>query len=56
MYDWKLSYEQKAELDTLDCGKRFIDFPWKASREQAVLTVALARGRGRHGALQASPG
>ncbi|GLC37300.1 hypothetical protein PLESTB_001138800 [Pleodorina starrii] len=29
MYDWKLSYEQKAALDSLDCGTRFIDFDWK---------------------------
>lgn len=29
MYEWKLSYEQKAVIDTLDVGKRFIDFPWK---------------------------
>ncbi|EFJ45425.1 hypothetical protein VOLCADRAFT_94271 [Volvox carteri f. nagariensis] len=29
MYDWKLSYDQKAALDELDSGTRFIDFDWK---------------------------
>ncbi|GIL46419.1 hypothetical protein Vafri_3418 [Volvox africanus] len=29
MYDWKLSYEQKAALDELDSCTRFIDFSWK---------------------------
>ncbi|KAG2487994.1 hypothetical protein HYH03_013433 [Edaphochlamys debaryana] len=28
MYDWKLSYEQKAALDELDRGQRFISYPW----------------------------
>eukprot|EP00877_Chromochloris_zofingiensis_P000424 jgi/Chrzof1/10382/Cz04g39250.t1 len=29
MFDWKLSNQQKAALDALDCNKRFIDYPWK---------------------------
>eukprot|EP00775_Hariotina_reticulata_P007634 gene7634-7836_t len=29
MFNWRLSNQQKVLLDTLDCGKRFIDHPWK---------------------------
>lgn len=29
IYDWRLGSEHKALLDTLDCGKRYIDFSWK---------------------------
>jgi diketogulonate reductase-like aldo/keto reductase len=28
-FSWRLSNAQKAALDALDCGKRFIDYPWK---------------------------
>ncbi len=29
MCSWRLSNDQKATLDALDEGKRFIDYPWK---------------------------
>eukprot|EP00878_Enallax_costatus_P042491 GHUV01049870.1.p1 GENE.GHUV01049870.1~~GHUV01049870.1.p1 ORF type:complete len:360 (+),score=108.37 GHUV01049870.1:232-1311(+) len=29
MFDWRLSNQQKVLLDTLDAGKRIVDFPWK---------------------------
>lgn len=28
-FSWRLSNAQKAALDALDCGKRFIDYTWK---------------------------
>lgn len=28
-FSWRLSNEQKATLDALDAGKRFIDYDWK---------------------------
>lgn len=29
LFTWRLSYQQKAKLDALDCGKRYIDYAWK---------------------------
>jgi diketogulonate reductase-like aldo/keto reductase len=26
--EWRLSWDQKAALDALDSGKRFVDMPW----------------------------
>ncbi|GAX80958.1 hypothetical protein CEUSTIGMA_g8393.t1 [Chlamydomonas eustigma] len=37
---WRLSNDHKALLDTMDCNKRFIDFPWKnwGSAEEGGVT------------------
>ncbi len=28
LFEWRLSWDQKAALDALDCGKRFVNMPW----------------------------
>ncbi len=47
MYDWKLTYEQKATLDALDSGTRFIDFDrkqWGSPEEGGVAKPSKVMG------------
>lgn len=44
VFGWELSYEQKAGLDTLDCGRRVVDPDWHAWHDPE----AGGAGKARH--------
>ncbi|KAF6262790.1 NADP-dependent oxidoreductase domain-containing protein [Scenedesmus sp. NREL 46B-D3] len=51
MFSWRLNNKQKVLLDTMDTGRRFVDFPWKNwgdTEEGGVAkpSIVLAAGKG----------